>query len=217
MLPSRMKHDDLIRLVSRLPYFEIGALKGLGHNETYVRIALARWTKRGTLVRLKKGLYVTRTYLNEIERKGSLSVYLEFLASALYEPAYLSLEYVLHQHNALTEAAVAYTMISTRKTARFTNALGNFIYRSIKKEFFNGFTCVIRDGFPVYAASKAKALFDYLYLRKALIADEKATEELRINTNVFTKNDRKELTTYVTRAQSARLERIVQELFHKEA
>jgi predicted transcriptional regulator of viral defense system len=190
-----------------LPYFDIGFAQTLVKDRNYLRIILSRYSKNNKVQRLKRGTYVASSYVDDVQKKGIFSTYLEFIASAIYEPSYLSLEYVLQKYNAITEATVNFTLVSRNKTSRFLNTFGNFIYHNIKRELFTGFNLVERDGFPIYEATKAKALFDFLYLRKNLLVDKKAVNELRINIEVFDRKDRKEFEEYVNLGKSARLGR----------
>lgn len=207
--------DKFLSVIESLPYFDVGSARKLVPGETYLRIMLSRYSKSGRVFRLKKGIYVSRAYVDGVQKKGVYTSYLEFLASAIYESSYLSLEYVLHKCNALTEAVVNFTSVSTQKTARFSNAFGNLIYHNIKKELFVGFNISERDGFPIFEATKAKALFDYLYFRKNLLTDKGAVKELRINTAIFDKSDREEFKKYVRMEKSARLKSIGGFLFGK--
>jgi hypothetical protein len=123
--------------------------------------------------------------------------YLEFLAGAIYPPAYLSLDYVLHQHGLLTEMPHNFTAVAKNKTARFSSALGNFFFHKIKDSLFTGFTVtpvrLKRHMLLIFKATKAKALFDYLYLRKNILTDRESVRALRLNTRLLTGPERREV------------------------
>ncbi|MEO0124294.1 MAG: hypothetical protein ABIL69_09885, partial [candidate division WOR-3 bacterium] len=53
----------------------------------------------------------------------------------------------------------------TKKTAKFTNIFGTFIYQHLKTNLFFGFK-EIKDenGFPVLIAEPEKAILDFIYL-----------------------------------------------------
>jgi len=59
-------------------------------------------------VRLKKGIYVSKSYIDSVNR----DVYGEFVANILYEPSYLSLEYVLLGYGVIIEAVKNFTSVS---------------------------------------------------------------------------------------------------------
>lgn len=207
------KTKEIISLIKGLPYFRIENLKGLVKKESYLKIFLSRLEKRGKIFRLKKGFYVAKDFVNEIEKRGEISFYLEFLANLLYSPSYLSSEYVLDKYNALTEASRNFTSVSNKKTANFSNKFGNFFYYKVKKDLFSGFKAEKRGEFSIYEAAKTKALFDFLYLRKNLILDKKAVKELRINTEVFNEKDKEELKKYLEIEGSKKLKKIFNWLF----
>lgn len=202
------KISKILQVAKGLPVFTLDDLASIETNKAYLRILLSRHVKVGTVVRLKKGLYVTKEYLNGVEKAGRLSVYAEFLAGILYEPSYLSLEYVLYQHSVITESPVTVTAVSRKKTATFRTSFGAYAYHSIAPALFTGFTTK-RDGeYLISRASLAKALFDFLYFRKMLLASAEEIKELRLNLDGVSKSDKKELARYIALEGSARMKNI---------
>ena len=209
-----MRNDNIgsnrvLKLAATLPSFGAADLAPIGEERAYLNIILSRHVKRGTMVRLRKNLYVTKSYLDNAERRGIFSYYVEFIANRLHSPSYLSLDYVLHEHNMLTEIPRNITSMGLRKTDHFSNEMGNFIYHKIKEELYLGFKVVKKGDFSILKATKAKALFDFLYLRKRLLLDKRAVEELRLNLDEFTDNDFKELLGYVAAERSLRMKEIL--------
>jgi len=209
-----MRNEDIrskriLNLVATLPSFGAADLAPVGEEKAYLNIILSRYAKQGTMLRLRKNMYVAKSYLDNVERKGIFSDYVEFVANKLHSPSYLSLDYVLHEHNMLTEIPRNITSVGLRKTENFSNDLSNFIYHKIKEELFVGFKVVKKGNFSILKATKAKALFDFLYLRKRLLTDKRAVEELRLNLDEFTKNDFKELKGYVEIEKSTRMKEII--------
>ena len=209
MRTDNIRSKRILNLVATLPSFGAADLAPVGENRAYLNIILSRQVKQGMMVRLRKNLYVTKSYLDNAERRGIFSDYVEFVASKLHSPSYLSLDYVLHEHNMLTEIPRNITSVGLRKTENFSNDLGNFIYHKIKEELFVGFKVVKKGSFSILKATKAKALFDFLYFRKRLITDKRAAEELRLNLDEFTTDDFKELKGYVEIERSTRMKEIV--------
>jgi len=209
-----MRNDDIrskriLKLTEALPLFGAADLAPIGEKREYLNIILSRYVKRGTMLHLRKNLYVTKSYLDNAERRGIFSSYVEFTANKLYPPSYLSLDYVLHEYNMLTEIPQNLTSVGLRKTDHFSNGLGNFIYHKVKEELYLGFKVVKKGDFSILKATKAKALFDFLYLRKRLLVDKRAVEELRLNLDEFTENDFKELEGYVETERSPRMKEIL--------
>ena len=208
MRNDEIRTKKILKLAETLPSFGASDLAPLGEKPTYLNIILSRHAKRGVLLHLRKNLYVTKAYLDNAEKKGVYSDYVEFIANKLYSPSYLSLDYVLHEHNMLTDVPRNITSVALRKTDSFSNELGTFIYHKIKEELFNGFNVVKKSNFSILKASKAKALLDFLYFRKRLLVDKDAVEELRLNMDEFSKNDFRELEGYVEKEGSSRMREI---------
>lgn len=185
-----------LKNLENLSYFDKNTLSQyieLSDNSLYSNIK--RWLNNNILIQLKKGLYVTSGYYNNLQNKES---YIEFIANKLREPAYLSLEYVLQKYSILTESIYAYTSVTLKSRRIYTNKFGTFMYRKIKEELFTGYSIKEYAGFEIKEATKAKALFDYLYLKdyRIPIIDKKLLNSYRLNLDEFTKKDFVEFSTY---------------------
>jgi len=200
-----IKIKRIIASVENLPYFTLDDLSSIEKNKNYLKILFSRYEKTGKLIRLKKGTYVTERYLLG---NREMSQYHEFLANLLYQPSYLSLDYILCRHNLLTELTKNFTSATKNKTAHFSNKLGNFFYHKIKDELFCGFDIIKEGVFNIMRATKAKALFDFLYFRKNLLTNENAIEELRLNLGEITEKDMEELKSYIKLEKSKKMNEI---------
>lgn len=212
MRNDNYKAKKVIDLVSALPYFFGGELFSLVKNRSYLKIILSRYAKAEKIIRLKKGLYVSKGYIDSLKKKDNLSDYSEFIANILYKPSYLSLDWVMYENNLLTESPKNFTSISLAKTAVFSNELGNFFYHKIKRDFFLGYTVFKKGKFTVFKATPAKALFDFLYLRKNFLTDKKAIGELRLNLENFKEKNWRELEKYVKLEKSKKMRTIFNNL-----
>ncbi|MBU2577377.1 hypothetical protein KKA69_00940 [Patescibacteria group bacterium] len=167
--------------------------------------------KNGDLINLKKGLYLSERYLfSQPDKKA----YFEYLANIIYCPSYLSLEYVLSSHGLIPEGIYSLTNVSLKSTRTFENKLGFFIYKNVKEELFSGYKRIQKGNFSIYTATKAKALFDFLYLKRNLSKDYfyELSEGLRINWEEFSVNDVKEFEGFVKLSKSLKMERILKEI-----
>jgi len=205
--------ENIISLVTKLPYFGIDNLKILKLSPNYLRIILFRLAKREEIIRLKKGIYASKKMVERMEKENKFSSFLEFLAVKIYSPAYLSLEYVLYENNILTEMPKNFTLIAKNKTATFLNRFGVFIYHKLKDKLFLGFTIERANNLLIYKATKAKALFDFLYLRKREILNKEMARELRLNLGEFNSREKKELKSYVDLEGSKKMREIYSFLF----
>ena len=168
--------------------------------------------KKEYLLTLKKGLYTTKAYylLNK-------NRFPEFIANFLYYPSYLSLEYVLQQENLIPEAVFQYTSISLKSPRIFKNKIGVFNYRKIKESLFTGYNYrMFFQNYQIKIASKAKALFDYLYLKPFTASfSYELFSDLRINWNNFTKQDLFEFKNFALLSKSKKMLEIVKMMEEK--
>ena len=123
-----------------------------------MRNQLSRWQKKGLLIGLRKGVYM----LGPQDRKIDVSK--EVIANRIYEPSYLSLEYALNFYGLIPEEVVDLTSITTRKTMRFKNKLGHFVYQHIQPKAFRGFRKMGNEKNSYFMAEPEKAVVDFLYL-----------------------------------------------------
>lgn len=124
-----------------------------------IRNQLNRWKERKLVVQLKRGLYL----LNKNDRKIHPSR--QFLANQLYGPSYVSMEYALSFYDLIPERVYDVTSVTTRKTMRFKNHEGTFIYQHIKPQAFKGFKMFTDDsGLSFFMAEPEKAVVDFLYM-----------------------------------------------------
>ncbi|MDO8574398.1 MAG: hypothetical protein Q7R86_02120 [bacterium] len=174
---------------------------------------IKRALKNRKLIKLKRGLYTkTETYLNEPNKLQ----FAEFLASQIHSPSYLSLNYVLHKHGLMpnTEDASTYTSITPKNASENRNFLGTFRYSNLKKSLYHGFQEVTYDGHIYSVATKAKALFDYLYLEPKLqYRNQRKLKynlfiKLRLNLENFSEKDFQEFEDYVWKSNCKKMMRI---------
>jgi predicted transcriptional regulator of viral defense system len=203
---------DLLLPFEAIPYFTIEGFKQATGMEspTQVRVLLHRWMTGGKIIQLKKGLYMTSRFY---ERHNGDYAFSAAVSSILVPQSYLSLEYVLQQHNLLTEITYPITCITAKNTHRIINRIGTFWYRNIRDDLYRGFTITEYFGIRIARASVAKALFDTLYLRPVPASfrgpDQNLAEELRFNLDEFSSTDREEFTRLVEESKSRKMAAIL--------
>ncbi|KKR10025.1 MAG: hypothetical protein UT39_C0024G0004 [Candidatus Woesebacteria bacterium GW2011_GWA1_39_21] len=175
--------------MEQLPYFNkitLGEILGKeGENLNYW---IKKLLKNGEIIALKKGLYVSRLYLLSLAKNPDLrEKYLEYLANIIRFPSYISLEYALSKFGVIPEGVYAITSITTKTGRTYKSKLGSFIYKSMRDDLFGGFSVIDFENKRIKFATKAKALFDFLYFRKRGNMDN-----LRINWDQFNENDKQE-------------------------
>jgi hypothetical protein len=203
-----MRHT-ILSAFERLPYFTIEGFRQFAGDDVvddaHVRTALYRWVKAGHLIALKKGVYMHRRFYEQHRQDAAFA---PVVSAILLPQSYLSLEYVLQQHGILTDITFPVTAITIKNTRTILNSLGTFVYRHIQPQLYCGFQILEAYGVPYAQASAAKALSDYLYLRP-LPADLEPrrynlAEELRLNLDEFTRDEREEFVGYVIKSETTR-------------
>lgn len=191
-----MKQVNKLKNLENLSYFGKSAISQyIDIKPESLSVDINRWIKEGVLIQLKKGLYTTSNYFERVNNK---SLYLEFIANKLRTPSYLSLEYVLQKYSILSEAVYSITSITTKAGRSYNNTLGLFLYRNIKESLFTGFNIIDYNDFGIAQATKAKALFDWLYLKlfRTQNVNLETLESLRLNIDGFKSKDFKEFKIY---------------------
>lgn len=155
--------------------------------------------RKGEIIHLKRGHYVTSAFFNHHRTDQS---YLFFLANALLKPSYITLEAALQYYGFFAEA-VNYTITSvTPKLPRqFRNRTGIYLYRSISETLFTDFK-TIKGNFEFTIALPHKAVFDYLYYytdRFSKNVYENILEDLRIDVTELGVEEKRSLRELIAR------------------
>ena len=200
-----MTLKDIQKKLNNLILVDKNILKKFEPRKEALNYNIKYWLKNGDLIALKKGVYIFKNRYLLYRDKDTL---LEYMANQFVQPSYISLEYVLAKYQLLTEAVNTITSISTKTTREYKNNLGNFRYYTVSQKLFCGYELRLINELSVYTATKAKALFDFLYLRflKNASIGEKEIQELRINWENVNKKDYSELMIYagLSRSQNAK-------------
>ena len=167
---------------------------------------LVRWQRKGYILRLRNRWYA----FNDAESLENI----EWLAATLiYTPSYISLHTALSWYNLIPEMIVSTTLVSTRKTNKFSTPLGNFDYHRIKPELFGfGYTLENMDASSsksknsrkIMVATPQKAILDFFYIN-SFYSSEKDMEDLRLNYSELTKIVNNEFYRYLERYESRAL------------
>jgi len=187
--------------LEKLPFFNKNTASVLiGKEGKNLDKKLDRLIKINYLRVLKKGLYTTDPYYEGIEKE----LYFEYITNVLREPSYISGEYVLSNEGLIPESVFSITSITTKTTRKYTNFLGSFIYKNIKPGLFLGFREKKWQDKTIYIATKAKALFDYFYLKRMEDIGS-SVFDARINWDSFTDDDLGEFRMYVKLSKSKKM------------
>lgn len=126
-----------------------------GVSKVAANFLLHRYTAKGYVARVKRGLYVFPDALPPDP----------YLANKIYEPSYVSLEYALSYHRVIPETVYGITSVTAQATRRFESLGKTFSYRRIKKSAFTGYVVEKQKGFSFRIADPEKAFVDANYFR----------------------------------------------------
>ena len=133
--------------------------------------ALSKLAKKWEVIRVTKGIYLTKNYKQEE---------LYILSNMLVQNSYISLETVLWLNWVLTEI-VNKTNISavtiTNRPRTYNTPVWTFVYRYIQKWLFSVPNSVDVRYSTFKMATKEKALIDYLYFKILSISKNKLQNE----------------------------------------
>lgn len=145
-------------LLNRIPHEEFDYQTLLDAIQGYAqpRMKISRLLGNGTIVRVKKGLYI----FGPSHRRRPFCR--ELLANLIYGPSYISLEYALHYHGLTPERVETVTSVTCGRSRTFDTPVGTFSYRMIPPEAFRtGMDqAELDDGRSFLIAIPEKALAD---------------------------------------------------------
>lgn len=147
---------------------------------------LVRWTATGLIIRLRQGYYTFPEYIGRPD-------YPLWFANRIYRPSYISLHSALAFYGMIPEAVMQVTSVTSLKTALFSNAFGEYSYKSVKSELMFGFDLKsMADGRTLSFATPEKALLDLLYLNP-FYDTEQDMEDLRLDEGFISENLNRDL------------------------
>ena len=152
----------------------------------------------GSLLRLKKGLYVVSP---EVSGKA-LST--ELIANHLCAPSYVSMSTALRYYGLIPEAVYLTQSMTLKRARRFETAVGCFdYYPEAPAVFSTGVRSILADGYAFLMATPEKALCDLvanspgLQLRSRRDVELYIEQDLRIDLDDFLRFDPDVLRRYV--------------------
>ncbi|MFH1653993.1 MAG: hypothetical protein ABIE74_08035 [Pseudomonadota bacterium] len=155
----------MLKIIINQPVIQTHMLLKGDETPEKLRVQLGRWVASGKLVQLKRGYFALSP------EYAATVVSNKFLATFIYPPSYLSLEYALSFYDVIPEAVYIFTLITTRRPSMNKNKLFTAEYRHIKKELFWGFQSEEEKGQTYFIATPEKALLDLLYFSRTQITD----------------------------------------------
>lgn len=128
--------------------------------------------KSGTIIRVKKGLYVFGT------ESRQAPICKESLANLIYGPSCISMEYALSYHGLIPERVETITSVTSKRDKEFETPIGRFTYRYLSAaKYPHGIEQEWMDRqHPILIATPEKALCDYVVLNDVALTNSAAAK-----------------------------------------
>jgi len=133
--------------------------KDFSNQEIRKRISLL--SKRGWLVRLKRGVYAVASL--ESHKFASISPLV--IANTYISDSYITMEYALNYHGLFDQLASMVTAVNTKRSVTYHFQKMKYHFIKTKTELFFGFKEMSLEGHIVKVAEPEKAILDFLYFR----------------------------------------------------
>lgn len=195
-------------LVYHKPYINDTALAILlGGSEDRRYSWVKRALKEGTLLRLKRGIYL-------IGKRESLPIDSFEIAQQLYGPSYISFESALAHHGWIPEAVYIITSASSKRDSIIQTPIGAFSYQHTPwDQFFMGVERVVTPDSTFLMAHPWKALADYMYVhRKKWKALADVVDDLRLDESALQRADKDVLEEISQYYDSPRIRRFARKM-----
>lgn len=164
---------DFSEKLKEYPVFSTQELKLILGNDfrSSFLVKLNSWIKKGYIIQLRRGLYMLANAKDKIN-------YMQ-LASKIYRPSYISLEFALGYYGVIPEAVFTVTSVATKRTAYFEvpEIRGYFSYQKIKASAFGGYKAYAENGVSYNLAEMEKALVDFFYINRDKMDGDKENFE----------------------------------------
>ena len=154
-----MNFEEMVDIVSEEPLFETGLLLAGNVDAVHVWRQLSRWTRRGRIHQLRRGLYV----LAPPWRKRHPHPFL--VANRLAPGSYVSGLSALALAGAIPEYLAETTSVTPGRPELRTTPLGRFSFRHLKGSLMFGYRQIaLGHGQTACVAEPEKAILDMVHL-----------------------------------------------------
>jgi len=177
------------------------------YSRQQVRNLVAKMTKNGWLVRIKKGTY----YITNLESRGFTGASVLVIAQTILEESYVSFEVALQHHGVFDQHMRTVSSVCLKKKADKT--IQGITYRFIKasRKNFYGWEETQIEGRTVKVATLEKAILDMIRSQRSIHSLDLVLEKLREHKDNFDFEKLNEL----VRSQSVVVQKILGFLLDK--
>lgn len=148
---------------------------------------ISQLEKNGSLIRLKKGLYVVSTELSQQKLSR------ELVSNHLLSPSYVSLESALSYYGLIPEKVYSVRSVTTKRAKQFATPLGNFEYITVPENYYaiGVRQEIVNNEYAFLIASPEKAIADMILttrnfrIQSVKVMKTFLEEDLRIDLSVI--------------------------------
>lgn len=178
------------------------------------RKKITKWLQEGSLIRVKKGLYLFGPKITDDPYSK------ETLSTLIYGPSAISLEYALSDYGFIPERVESITAITPKRDKVFTTSVGTFRYRYLNPELYPlGLTLIKNESGSYFMATPEKALLDQVTLQAPLFRkrgdlETYLKEDLRLDWSLFKQLDPEklgELTSAYNKKNAQTLQKLLED------
>lgn len=170
-----MKYLELREALRGFKIFSLSDIRKI--DKDFHRRRLNEWQDKGYIRKVIDKYYV----FSDIDLNENV---LFEISNRIYHPSYISLEMALSYYNLIPETVYSITSISTRRTYSFDTPVGNFIYRTVKTDYFFGYRFIDYNNHRFKIGRPEKVILDYFYLNSGIDSYDDFNS-LRINRDMF--------------------------------
>lgn len=180
---------DRLKNLGNIPV-DYSVLESIFSDYSYPRNKIAGLERDGSLIRLKRGMYVVSPSVS-----GKL-VSVELVANHIYGPSYVSMESALRFYGLIPESVHLIKSMTLKRSKEFKNPVGCFKYLNCDDEYYAiGINQKTNDNISFLIASPEKALCDLIaytvMLRPRFITSMRnfLEKDIRLDMDAFYKMD----------------------------
>jgi predicted transcriptional regulator of viral defense system len=154
-----MKFETLLGLIRDEPVFETALLLAGNVNPKIIRLQLSRWTKKGQIFQLRRGLYAIAPPYQKVKPHPFV------IANRLQRASYVSAQSALAFYDLIPDTVNVTISVTAGRPERLATPLGSFDFRHIKPNLLRGYQMIDLNGQQTLVATPEKALLDLVYLQ----------------------------------------------------
>lgn len=168
--------EAILRFGRIVSFNDLAGIFSARYGEGEVKKRISLLSKRGWLVRIKRGLYVVIT---DISTLGFSDLSELTISQTLNKNSYISFENALQYYSMFDQMLSSIEAVTDKRARNYKVQSKEYRFSHIKKTLYFGFVTIIVEGKEVIMAEKEKALLDMLYFRSSTYNVDLVLEKLR--------------------------------------